>query len=206
MRNQIIDIVNDLRASKGEYAGLRLFHESNDRVAELTQVQISSILSQIGMSETTADSFKSAVGAAGDMDERFFREFRKDEYGLVKNKRISKKVVIACETVYSASEKEKVKEILQNKLNDSQNNEEIKEICQKLLGNLAVLTENTYLTYVILKEKLNISDFSYYRKVIDLLFQEEIVRKMELYKNKTTKDLNKIKKTTELIDFPNTLY
>jgi preprotein translocase subunit SecA len=110
-RNQILKSINEITRSKGKGLQSNCFAKQNEGEAQVLSVHINAINSAIG-SEISPDCFNSP-GIVGDQPQKLFDELLKDQYGVIKDFRISKKCIIANKVLVKTHEEQR--SILQQK-------------------------------------------------------------------------------------------
>ncbi|WHA06240.1 hypothetical protein N3Z16_07290 [Candidatus Megaera polyxenophila] len=107
-RNQILKSINEVARSRGKGLESNCFAKQNEGEAQLLSVHINAINSAIG-SEISPDCFN-APGIIGDQSQKLFDELLKDQYGIIKDFRISKKCVIASKVlIQDHAEQERIR-------------------------------------------------------------------------------------------------
>ncbi|CAF3446708.1 unnamed protein product [Rotaria socialis] len=107
-RNQILLSLNHITRRKGQALNVNYFKKQNEGEAQILSHHINAILEAIG-SEINSDSFRCGT-ITGDNPTKIYEEILKDDFDLIKDTRISKKIIIGSKVLIESTD-EKWKQI-----------------------------------------------------------------------------------------------
>ncbi|CAF0927919.1 unnamed protein product [Rotaria sordida] len=168
-RNQIILSLNQITQRKGEGLNVNYFKQQNEGEAQILSYHINAILEAIG-SEIGSENFRNGK-ITGDIPAEVYKELLKDDYDMIKDNRISKKIIIGSKVLLTFNDN-KWKQFLHRKTQEGNN--EVAKI-ERLLGK-----KDQLLTYDSFR-KLSFSE-EQYRKLRCELQNQGILSTRELYK------------------------
>ncbi|CAF1618185.1 unnamed protein product, partial [Rotaria magnacalcarata] len=99
-RNQILQSLNQITQQKGQGLNVNYFRKQNEGEAQILSHHINAILEAIG-SEIASENFRQGK-ITGDIPNEVYKELLKDKYNIIKDNRISKKVIIGAKVLLTS--------------------------------------------------------------------------------------------------------
>ncbi|CAF3812652.1 unnamed protein product, partial [Rotaria sp. Silwood1] len=168
-RNQILQSLNQITQQKGQGLNVNYFRKQNEGEAQILSHHINAILEAIG-SEIASENFRQGK-ITGDIPNEVYKELLKDKYNIIKDNRISKKVIIGAKVLLTSIDN-KWKQFLSETIQNGKS--EVKRIESLLCKKGQLLTYDCFR-----KLGFNKNQYKEFRSAMQNL---EILSSLELYK------------------------
>ncbi|MDF2867469.1 MAG: hypothetical protein K0S11_939, partial [Gammaproteobacteria bacterium] len=168
LRNQLFSSLNQLKQQQGTGSKVNYFAKQNEGEAQILSQHINAIQQAIG-TEVTADNFRSGQ-ITGNEPARLFEALLDVGQDLLKDKRISKKIFIACEILIS--DPKRLEELLVNHSLSEQSKEQLR----------ALLSEKKLLTYRELQKLIVDEAKAKAQSLMQWLQEKHIISSRKLYR------------------------